>query len=152
MGVAELQQTLAAYKLAFIDTMVWVYLLDEHPDYTDLAEVVIGLAEHGLLQACTSALTLAEILTGPAKKSNIAAVNDYTLYLTHFPNLIIFPVDVNLARQIALVRASTGLRTPDAIQIAVAMAAGADVIIGNDKSWRGKTGSLAFVLLDDFRN
>lgn len=88
MGVAELQKTLATSKLAFIDTTVWVYLLDEHPDYVDLAETVIGRVERGLLRACTSALTLAEILTGPAKKNDFSAVNDYTLYLTHFPNLL----------------------------------------------------------------
>ena len=151
MGVEGLRRALAAHQRVFLDTMVLAYLLDEHPIYADLAEAVMTLVEEGSLSAVTSALTLAEILTGPAKAGNIQALRDYELYVTHFPNLAIWPVDAALARQVAQVRAATGLRTPDAVQLAVAASAGVDAIVGNDRSWRNKVGDTALYLLDDFR-
>jgi predicted nucleic acid-binding protein len=48
------------------------------------------------------------------------------------------------------VRAATGLRTPDAIQIALATVAGVDAMIGNDKAWAGKTGAIDYLMLQSF--
>jgi predicted nucleic acid-binding protein len=152
MGVDVLRTALATHKIAFIDTMVFAYLLGEHAVYADLAEAVVATVEHGSLHGVTSALTLAEILTGPARVGNLKALREYEIYLTNFPNLTILPVDATLARPIAQVRATTGLRMPDAVQIATAAAAGADLIVGNDKQWRGKIGSCTFLVLDDFRD
>ncbi|MFZ1770411.1 MAG: hypothetical protein WAU00_14500 [Caldilinea sp.] len=36
------------------------------------------------------------------------------------------------------------------VQIATATLAGATLIVGNDKAWQGKTGSLALLLLNEF--
>ena len=55
---------------------------------------------------------------GSDKVKHVAAIY-YNLYLTHFPNLRLVPLDADLARETALVRAATGLRTPDAVQVAV---------------------------------
>jgi predicted nucleic acid-binding protein len=152
MGIDALRTALAAHKIAFVDTMVFAYLLDEHAVYADLAEVVLAAVESGSLCGVTSALTLAELLTGPARMGNLQAMREYELYLTNFPNLTIVPVDTALARSIAQTRAATGMRMPDAVQIAAASFAGVDVIIGNDKQWRGKVGSRTYLILDDFRD
>jgi hypothetical protein len=69
-----------------------------------------------------------------------AALQDYQLHPTRFPNLRILPLDVALARETALVRGETGLRTPDAIQVAAARLAGADatLCVTNDRRWAGR--------------
>jgi predicted nucleic acid-binding protein len=89
-------------------------------------------------------------LTAPAQAGDDRALRDHELYLTNFPNLSIVPLSVDLARQAARVRASTRLKMPDSIQIATALEAGADVVVGNDKRWRNRTGGLPLLLLDDF--
>ena len=150
MGVNALRAALAAHKIAFIDTMVFAYLLDEHAVYADVAEVILAAVEGGSLYGVTSALTLAELLTGPACAGNLQAMRDYEIYLTNFPNLVILPIDKSLARSIAQTRAATGLRLPDVVQLATASVAGADVIIGNDKQWQGKVGDRTYLMLDDF--
>ncbi len=150
MGIAQLQQALAGHHLISVDTMVWIYLLDEHPRYADLATAVFALIEQGTVQGVTSTLTLAEILTAPARAGNTQALQDYELYVTNFPNLQLMPPNVEIARQTALVRASTGLKMPDAIQIATAIQAGATALVSNDKQWRNKVDKPVLVLLDDY--
>jgi hypothetical protein len=84
--------------------------------------------------------TLTEILTAPAKTGDRRALQDYELYLTRFPNLSIMPLDVALARETALVRGETGLRTPAAIQVGAARLAGADATfcVTSDRRWVGR--------------
>jgi predicted nucleic acid-binding protein len=150
MDLAALTAALAAHRTIFVDTMVFVYLLDNHPVYANTAAAVLGAIERGAPAGVTSMLTLAELLTGPARAGNLTALRDYELYLTNFPHLHLHPFDASVARRVALVRAATSLRTPDAIQLATATVAGATAIVGNDKAWQGKTGALALLLLDDY--
>jgi hypothetical protein len=49
-----------------------------------------------------------------------------------------------------LVRAETGLRTPDAVQVAAARVSGADAIITNDRRWAGRVTRPALVMLEEF--
>lgn len=151
MGVEALRERLGGHKLVFLDTMVFVYLLEQNPTYLALAEMIFAEVEAGRLGALTSSLTLAEVLTGPAQAQDIKAMHDYELYLESFPHLKIVGVERKHASTIARVRAATGLRTPDAVQVAVATVAGADAIVGNDKAWAGKTGAIGYIMLNDFR-
>lgn len=151
MGVDTLHQRLGEYKRVFLDTIVFVYLLEQNFHYLALAEVIFENVEAGRLEALTSVLTLAEVLTGPAQAQDAEAMHDYELYLLSFPHLTILGVERKHASTIARVRAATGLRTPDAIQIALATWAGANAIIGNDKTWAGKTGTIDYLMLNTFR-
>jgi predicted nucleic acid-binding protein len=150
VAVAALRRRLAQHQVVFLDTMVFVYILEQNPAFATLAEAVLESVEVGELRAITSALTLAEVLTGPSFTQNTKALSDYELYITHFPNLMIHSVESQHARRIAEVRASTRLRMPDAIQIAIAAYAGATAVVGNDKGWKGKTAPLDLLLLSDF--
>ena len=150
MGVAALAAALTPHSIVFVDTMVIVYLLENNPVYGDLAATVMSNIEQGRVTGVTSMLTLSELLTGPARAGNLTALHDYELYLTNFPNLTLRPLDADVARKVATVRAATGLRTPDAIQLATAELAGATAIVGNDKGWKGRTGALDLLILDEF--
>ena len=102
------------------------------------------------MQGLTTTLTLAELLTLPAKAGDVAAMADYELYLTHFPNLRVIPLDEAVARELALVRAATGLRTPDAVQVASARVHGADVILSNDRQRHSRVSDPPVVLLEPY--
>ncbi|HQY94590.1 PIN domain-containing protein [Caldilinea sp.] len=129
---------------------MFVSLLENYPVFADLATAVLTPIEQGAAAGVTSTLTLTELLTGPVQAANLTALRDYELHLTNFPHLTLHACDADVARQVALVRAATGLRTPDAIRIATVALAGATLIVGNDKAWQGKTGSLALLLLNEF--
>jgi predicted nucleic acid-binding protein len=150
MGVAALQQTLLSHKLLCIDTNVLIYLLDNHPHYVELSATIMRAIETGQVLGVTSMLTLAEVLTQPARMGNHQVLQDYELYLTNFPNLTLQPVDAAVAREAVRVRGAYKVKLPDAIQLATARLTNADGIISNDKDWRGKTGAAALLLLDDY--
>ncbi len=101
MGVTELHEKLSRYRALFVDTMLLIYLLEEHPRYADLADVVMEFIENGTGKGITSTLTIAELLTAPAQAGDDKALRDYELYLTNFPNLSIVPFTVDLTRQAA---------------------------------------------------
>jgi predicted nucleic acid-binding protein len=77
-------------------------------------------------------------------------MRDYELYLTHFPHLRLVPLDADLARETARVRADTGLRTPDAVQVAAARLYSADAVVTNDHRWRDRVHGPDLILLDEY--
>jgi predicted nucleic acid-binding protein len=137
-------------QLIALDTMVFIYHLAAHPRYAALTTVALELIETAQVAGITTAVTLAEILTAPAKTGDRQALQDYEIYLTRFPNLRIIPLDIALARETALVRAAAGLRTPDAIQVAAARLAGADAILTNDRRWIGRVDRPTVLVLDEW--
>jgi uncharacterized protein len=148
--VDDFRRLLAGFHLVALDTMVFVYHLANHPRYAALTTAVLEAVEAGRLVGVTTTVTLAEILTAPAKAGDRQASQDYELYLTRFPNLQIAPLDIALARETALVRGATGLRTPDAIQVAAARLVNADAIITNDRRWVGRVDKPAVVVLEEY--
>ena len=100
------------------------------------------------MQGLTTTLTLAELVTLPAKAGNMQALADYEVFITDFPNLRITPFDEAVARELALVRAATGLPTPDAVQIASARVHKADVTLSNDLLWGTRISHPSVLLLE----
>jgi len=133
-----------------LDTMVFSYHLSNHPRYAPLTSVVLEAIESGQVAGLVTTVTLAEILTVPAQTGDRRMMQDYELYLTHFPNVRLVPLDVALARETALVRAASRLRVPDAVQVAAARLSGADGIVTNDHRWAGRVHQPALVMLDDY--
>jgi predicted nucleic acid-binding protein len=150
VGIAELQEALGAHRLLLVDTSVFSYHLSDHPLYAPLTAVILAAIESGRVAGLTSTVTVAEILTLPAQAGDPRAMQDYELFLTGFPNLHLAPLDVPLARETALVRAATGLRTPDAVQVAAARLYGADAIVTNDHRWAARVSAPAVYLLDTY--
>jgi predicted nucleic acid-binding protein len=70
--------------------------------------------------------------------------------LTDFPRLRLVPLDADLARETAGVRAETGLRVPDAVQVAAAHLHGAHALVSNDHRWRSCVHSPTLILLDEY--
>ena len=150
MGVEALRRTLSEYRLLALDTMVFSYHMFNHPRYVPLTSVVLEAIESGKVAGLITTVTLAEVLTVPAQAGDRRAMQDYELYLTRFPNLRLVPLDAALARETALVRATSRLRIPDAVQVAAARLAGADAIVTNDHRWAGRVTGPALVMLDEY--
>jgi predicted nucleic acid-binding protein len=150
MGIEALRAAIPAARLLLLDSPVFSYHLADHPRYAELTTTILQMVESGAVSALTTTITLAEVLTLPAQSGNDDALLEYELFLTHFPNLQIVPLDTELARETARVRGQTRLRTPDAVQIAAARLHGVDAIVTNDHAWRKRLDSPAILLLDDF--
>jgi len=132
----------------FLDTMLFIYHIEEHPRYSIVTESIFKNIERGQNTAITSTTSLLEILVQPKKYNRYDAASEYYNLLQTFPNLEFIPVDVPVADAASSVRAEYNLRTPDAIQIATALYKKANLFLTNDRSFL-KIKEIKVVLLDD---
>lgn len=115
-----------------LDSSVFIYFIEEHPIYLPLVEPLFEAIDAGELEAVTSSLTLLEVLVIPFRFANAALIDRYETLLTKSGGLRIVDLDRDFLRSVAQVRASTRAKTPDAMQLAAAMAAGCPVFLTND--------------------
>lgn len=135
-------------KIVGIDTMVFIYHLEDHPDYSHTTERILGAVEHGKYSAVTSVITLIELLVKPKRDGNLAVAKDYKDLLLTFPNLKILNLDMKISDIASDLRAKYGIKTPDAIQIATTICGGSKSFITNDESLK-KVEEISALLLDD---
>lgn len=84
-------------------------------------------------------ITLIEVITQPLRLNRQDLVGTYTNALLNSPNVLTLPIDSTIAHRAAELRARFNLRTPDAIQLATALIAQADVFITNDERLKNVT-------------
>ena len=133
-----------------IDTMVFIYHLEDHPAYSHITGRLFDEVEEGKYRALTSFITLLEILVKPKQENQLKAVADYRDLLLSFPHLKFFPVDQHVSEIASTVRAKYSVKTPDAIQVATAIARGADLFITNDEQLK-KIKEIDVVLLEQWK-
>lgn len=133
-----------------IDTMVFIYHLEDHPDFSTITERLFDAVEKGKFHAITSLITLLEILVKPKKEGLTKAVSDYRDLLLTFQNLKFIPVDLRVTDLASTLRAKYSIRTPDAIQIATAIVEGAAAFITNDDQLK-KVNEIEIVLLEEWK-
>ena len=125
-----------SHKRVLIDTSVWIYHFEAHPKLSPLAGQVIESLEAGKFRGIASELTLLELTVRPLQLGRQDVADDYEVLLGYFPNLELHPVSREVLLEAAGLRARYRLRTPDAIQIATGLHAGATLAVTNDDAWR----------------
>ena len=132
-----------------IDTAPYIYFIEEHPRYLPLVTALFRAVDRGEVVAVTSELTLLEVLVVPFRTGNAALVERYEAILTRARGLTLTPVSRKLLRAAALLRARTDMKTPDAIQLSTAAAAGCTALVTNDRRFRALPG-LRVLQLDSY--
>lgn len=117
-----------------LDTCVFIYYIEEHPAFLPIIEPVFKAVDRGRLQAVTSDLALLEVLVVPYRQGDARLAEKYEALLTRSRGLSVVGLSRGLLRTAARVRAATGLKTPDAIQVAAALAAGCTSLVTADRS------------------
>ncbi len=143
-----MKSLLARHRLIALDTSIFIYHFENHPDYVRLTTELLNTVEKGTIRALASELTLLEILVRPLKLELQDVADDYEILLTEFPNLALIPISRSIIRHAATLRAQYGFRTPDAIIIATAFAGNATLLVTNDKAWKKLTGMEVLYLSD----
>ena len=126
----------SSHKRVLIDTSIWIYHLEQHPQFGVAAGKVIELLEDGKFRGVASELTLLEVTVKPLQLGRQDVADEYELLLGHFPNLDLEPISREILLDAAALRARQRLRTPDAIQIATGLRTGATLAVTNDEGWR----------------
>lgn len=96
-------------------------------------------------------LSVTELLIKPLRSKDSARCRLFEDFLVSMPSSKIQPVDYDIAKLGAAIRADFKLRTPDAILTATASYVNADYFITNDISLKKvNTGGLKILIMDDY--
>ena len=115
-----------------LDASIFIYYIEESSQYISLLDPVFDAITEGRLKAVTSALTLLEVLVVPLRAGNEVLARQYERFLTRSLGVLLVPIESGLLRAAAHVRATTRLKTPDALQITSALVAECPVFLTND--------------------
>lgn len=149
MAEERVREALAPHGVVGIDTMAFIYHLEGNERYEPFTRTLFSEVEAGMRRAVTSTLTLLEALVKPKEIGDEEMRDDYYYALTSFPNLKMRPIDEEVAEAAAEVRARSGLRTPDALQVATCLVEGASAFITNDERLR-KVEGLQIIVMNDY--
>lgn len=115
-----------------LDSAVFIYFIERNPRYLSAVKPIFVAIDEGRLEGATSSLTLLETLVAPLRVGNMVIARQYERFLTNSRGLQLVPIDLALLRAAAHLRATTRLKTPDALQVASALSAGCGVLVTND--------------------
>ncbi len=117
----------------YLDTNIWIYALEEVPEFSQSLMAIFQAIEQETITALTSELSLAEALVRPIKNSKPRDQDMYKQAIVSAGNLQVMPVDRTILIRAAHVRAETKLKLPDAIHAATALFTQCTTFLTNDK-------------------
>jgi predicted nucleic acid-binding protein len=139
--------TLPSAGLVYLDTNPVIYSVEKHPAYWPLLQPLWQAAKGKTIEIVSSDLVLMEALVGPLKSGNAALLNAYEQLFQQAQTRLL-PITHPILREAARLRATTKLKTPDALHAATSLQAGCALFVSNDIGFRG-VANLPLVILDD---
>lgn len=118
--------------LLLLDSAPVIYFLEDHPKLGPYFAPMFEAHAAGRLRFAVTTITVCEVLTGPLRSRNDAVVRRYRAV---FDSWQLVDFDVDIAESAARLRASLGLKLPDAIQAASALAINATALVTHDRDF-----------------
>ena len=140
-----------AGQVVGLDTAPLIYFIEEDPTYLEVVRPFFEAISRRDIQVVTSTVTLLEVLVQPLRLQAVALADTYREFLLQSEGVSCIPVSSSIAEEAASLRSEYNLRTPDAIQIATAMNAGASAFLTNDRRLPSLP-NLRLVLLHQLRS
>jgi predicted nucleic acid-binding protein len=116
-----------------LDSAVFIYFIEEDPRFLPLIDALFRQADQGTRELVTSALTLLEVLVVPYRVGNRLLADRYEALLTRSRGIRLVDLTRDQLRAAAQLRATTGVKTPDALQLVAAIGAECQTFLTNDR-------------------
>ena len=116
-----------------IDSAIVIYFIEEHPKFLPVILPLFREADQGKRQLVTSAITLLEVLVVPFRAGDRRLADRYEALLTRSRGVQLVDATRDQIRAAAQLRAATGVRTPDALQLVAALGFGCTAFVTNDR-------------------
>lgn len=123
----------------FLDTAPVIYYVEKNPQYFAIVEFVFDQIDNSSITAVTSPVTLAECLVVPYRLGDTKLQQDFLDLIASGNNTVFVNIDHRVGTQAAEFRARYNITLPDALQIASALAAGAQAFLTNDATLKRVT-------------
>ncbi len=138
-----------AGRKLYLDANLFIYALEAVEPYFTMTVEVLAAIDCGETTAVTSDLTLAECLVKPLQLNRPEVVEAYRGILESRPFFTMASLSREILWDAARLRATAGLKLPDAIHVATAVQHSCEVFLTNDQRLRA-VDSLEKLLLRDF--
>ena len=138
---------LPASGLVYVDANSVIYTVEKHPVYEPVLQPLWQAAKAKSIEVVSSDLVLMETLVGPLKSGDTTLEKAYDQALLG-TDMRLLPITQPILREAARLRATTKLKTPDAMHAATSKSAGCVLFVTNDVGFRAVPG-LPVVILDD---
>ena len=119
------------------DTMLFIYWLEDHPQFAKRVGAIRTRMEERQDQLITSASTFGEVLAGVYRKGSADLARESRRLLESVVSEAV-PFDLETADHYARIRGTLGVPPADAIHLACAARAGTDLFLTNDRRLVGK--------------
>jgi predicted nucleic acid-binding protein len=116
-----------------VDTAIFIYLVEEDARFLPEILQLFREVDRGRRQLVTSALTLLEVLVVPYRAGDAQLAQRYEAILAHSRGVRLVDVTRDQLRAAAQLRAVTGVKTPDALQLVAAIGTGCRTFVTNDR-------------------
>ncbi len=117
----------------YFDANIFIYLMEGFAslerELSDIRESIL----HGETHIFTSELTLCEVLVPAFRANNTGLLALYRQFIEESGAFELIPTSRDIYIHASLMRAQFGLKTPDAIHMASAVASGCTAFLTNDK-------------------
>ena len=134
-------------RLGF-DTAPIIYFVEANPRYDAVITEIFQRVDIGAVQGVTSVISLLEVIVMPIRSGNNVLRQQYTDLLLQSAHLDTQSVTAEAAQYAADLRARYSLRTPDALQVAVAIVAGCQAFLTNDIALK-RVSELSILVMDE---
>ncbi|HFE67018.1 MAG TPA: type II toxin-antitoxin system VapC family toxin [Chloroflexi bacterium] len=135
-------------KIVGLDTAPLIYFIEKHKVYHPLLRPFFAALADGDFIVATSTITLVETLVHPIRTDHRELAQRYQEILLNAPHIIMYDLSPDIAQKAAEIRAEYSIHTPDAIQLATAVHAGAAFFLTNDRALL-KFSPLKVLVVDD---
>jgi len=133
----------------FVDTAPIIYFIEAHAVYGPLVKQFVSLFSRDHISACTSVITLAEVLVAPYAANDAVLIEKFSAFLIHGRSMSLLEVSARMAQESSRLRSRYQfLKAFDALQLATAAVSGVQYFLTNDKKLR-QVDELEIVILDD---
>lgn len=117
-------------KSVAVDSMIVIYILEQHPDYGEKIAAFLDKADRVIL----SSLVYGEVLTGLYRIKAHEVIDEFLSFVESSPKVEVHSFDTDVAFLFAKIRATNkSVSPPDCIHLATALQSGADLFLTNDK-------------------
>jgi predicted nucleic acid-binding protein len=125
-------ESLPEGALVLIDTAPIIYVLGKNSALARRFEPVFARHEAGTLRLAVSTVTMSEVLVGPLAAGEEALAKRYRAALESWG---VVDLTAEIAEQAARMRVQYRLKLADAVQLATAIAIGADALVTHDRDF-----------------
>jgi predicted nucleic acid-binding protein len=140
------QLRLPASGSVYVDTSAVIYSVEKIDPYWTVLQPLWQAAQQGQFIVLSSELVLLETLVKPLKEADTVLETTFRELLLASKEVQLIPVSLSILEKAAHLRASTGLKSPDAIHAATALSVGSPMFVTNETIFKRVSGLTVVVL------